>query len=222
MRMTIDMTEFAAGRHFRNPGFAGTKIHDHTPEEFVAVVDLIANGSTSRILEVLNPSKRVYFRAPRGEVGEPYVVHAPGYAPFCRHLFVKNFTDAKMGVANITDHNAHLLRSAYCARREGELPVLTRWFLQEDLTKLGYRKDTQWLYIVLYSKEHLAEEGFHIIGDWGIVSINSSEGPVEAPMPPITMMRNALGTSEGGSGAPLDQDQYLASVKYWSENAVVL
>jgi hypothetical protein len=34
-------------------------------------------------------------------------------------------------------------------------------------------------------------------------------------MDPITLMRNALGQEEGGSGVPLDHQKYSESVKYW-------
>ena len=43
----------------------------------------------------------------------------------------------------------------------------------------------------------------------------------ELPMQPITMMRNALGAAEGGSGVPLDADKYRASVAYWSAHAPI-
>ncbi len=43
--------------------------------------------------------------------------------------------------------------------------------------------------------------------------------PVETPMAPITMMRNALGVEEGGSGVPLDREAYLRSVAFWSTHA---
>ena len=38
----------------------------------------------------------------------------------------------------------------------------------------------------------------------------------ETPMQPITMLRNALGKAEGGSGVPLEREKYQASVDYWS------
>jgi hypothetical protein len=38
-------------------------------------------------------------------------------------------------------------------------------------------------------------------------------------MTPITMMRNALGREEGGSGVPIDREKYDASVKYHSSHA---
>ena len=43
--------------------------------------------------------------------------------------------------------------------------------------------------------------------------------PEEIPMAPITMMRNALGVAEGGSGVPLDRRAYSRSVAFWSANA---
>jgi len=44
----------------------------------------------------------------------------------------------------------------------------------------------------------------------------------ETPMQPITMMRNALGKEEGGSGVPLDRKKYLESVAYWKDRAPVV
>lgn len=41
--------------------------------------------------------------------------------------------------------------------------------------------------------------------DWGVVSIKPQNLDHEIPMDPITMMRNALGKEEGGSGVPLDR-----------------
>ena len=48
--------------------------------------------------------------------------------------------------------------------------------------------------------------------EYGIVSIKPQMIPEEIPMEPITMMRNALGREEGGSGVPLDKNKYLKSV----------
>ena len=49
-----------------------------------------------------------------------------GYAPFCKHIFVPNFTGAKLGSLSITQQNKHLLRTGYSRRRPEELPVLSR------------------------------------------------------------------------------------------------
>lgn len=45
--------------------------------------------------------------------------------------------------------------------------------------------------------------------DYGIVSVKFEDEMKETPMDPITMMRNALGKSEGGSGVPLNREKYL-------------
>ena len=49
-----------------------------------------------------------------------------GYAPFCKHIFVPNFTGARLGSLAITKENRLLLRSTYSRRRPEELPVLSR------------------------------------------------------------------------------------------------
>ena len=56
-----------------------------------------------------------------------------GYAPFCKHLFVKNFTDCSNYYQEITADNENLLRTRYEARQEYELPVLRRYFLEKDV-----------------------------------------------------------------------------------------
>lgn len=49
-----------------------------------------------------------------------------GYAPFCKHVFMPNFAGLPSGTAAITPENEPLLRTAYEARTEKELPVLVR------------------------------------------------------------------------------------------------
>jgi hypothetical protein len=44
----------------------------------------------------------------------------------------------------------------------------------------------------------------------------------ELPMSPITIMRNALGRAEGGSGVPLDKAKYDAAVEYWEHHGIIL
>ena len=56
-------------------------------------------------------------------------------------------------------------------------------------------------------------------GDWGIVGCLYTMEPAEIPMAPITMLRNALGVEEGGSGVPLDRQAYRRSVEFWDGNA---
>lgn len=138
-----------------------------------------------------------------------------GYAPFCQLAVYRNWTATPVSALPITSANAHLLRSAYEARTPAELPVLTRWLEGIEAPVAAY------LLVILYSAEQLATEGERIDGDWGVVGCLAVNEPVEPPMAPITMMRNALGVDEGGSGAALDREAYLRSVAFWSRHANV-
>ncbi len=57
--------------------------------------------------------------------------------------------------------------------------------------------------------------------DYGIISVKPQDVDNELPMQPITIMRNALGKEYGGSGVPLVEEKYRASVKFWSEFALI-
>jgi Protein of unknown function (DUF3228) len=144
--------------------------------------------------------------------------HAPlkvldGYAPFCKLHVHRNWTSTRCLTVPITDANRHLLRCAYEARNSSELPVLVRWF--EDIEP----PVAEYLIVILYSREQLAKEGSPIDADWGVVGCMYTSTPAEIPMAPITMMRNALGVTEGGSGVALDREAYRRSVEYWSAHA---
>ena len=87
--------------------------------------------------------------------------------------------------------------------------------------------------IILYSREQLVKEygdmptkagGDGPLPDapWGIISIKAQDEGFETPMQPITMMRNALGREEGGSGVGLDRVKYDASVAYWQGHAPII
>ena len=136
-----------------------------------------------------------------------------GYAPFCRLHVHRNWTSTRCTAVPITEENRHLLRSAYEARSTEELPVLVRWFEGVDPPVAGY------LLPILYSREQLAKEGSPIDADWGVVGCLYTTEPEEIPMVPITMLRNALGVEEGGSGVPLDRDAYQRSVAFWDRHA---
>ena len=143
---------------------------------------------------------------------EPLKVLA-GYAPFCRLHVHCNWTSTRCTAVDITDVNRHLLRSAYEARSSDELPVLVRWFEGVDPPVAGY------LLPILYSREQLAREGSLIDADWGVVGCLYTAEPQEIPMVPITMLRNALGVNEGGSGVPLNREAYRCSVAFWEKHA---
>ncbi|MGX5730917.1 DUF3228 family protein [Pseudoxanthomonas beigongshangi] len=136
-----------------------------------------------------------------------------GYAPFCKLHVHGNWTSTRCLTVPITDANRHRLRSAYEARTREELPVLVRWFEGVEPPVARY------LVVILYSREQLAREGSPIDADWGVVGCLYTAEPEEIPMAPITMMRNALGVEEGGSGTPLDRDAYRRAVEFWENNA---
>ena len=56
---------------------------------------------------------------------------------------------------------------------------------------------------------------------WGIVSVKAQDVDVELPMNPATMLRNALGKEEGGSGVALERDTYAAAVQFWQEHVSI-
>jgi hypothetical protein len=136
-----------------------------------------------------------------------------GYAPFCKLHVHRNWTSTRCLTVPVTGANRHLLRSGYEARSRDELPVLVRWFEGVEVPVAAF------LIAILYSAAQLAQEGSPIEGDWGIVGCMYTDAPAEIPMAPITMMRNALGVAEGGSGVPLDREAYRRSVEYWEHHA---
>ena len=151
-----------------------------------------------------------------------------GYAPFCKHVFVENFVGAKVGNVEITKSNEHLLKSGYSARSAAELAVLTRWFQASDVEA----PEATHLDVILYSREQLELERAAVPSKserpplpnapWGIISVKAQSEDYETPMQPITMMRNALGREQGGSGVPLEKDKYDASVAYWANHAPIV
>jgi hypothetical protein len=144
---------------------------------------------------------------------EPPLEVLDGYAPFCKLHVHCNWTSTRCIAVPITDANRHLLHSAYEARTAAELPVLVRWFEGVEPPVAKY------LVAILCSREQLAREGAPIDADWGIVGCLYTAEPAEIPMAPITMLRNALGVEQGGSGVPIDADAYRRSVEFWNSHA---
>ncbi|XP_022590470.2 uncharacterized protein LOC34623852 [Cyclospora cayetanensis] len=153
----------------------------------------------------------------------------PGYAPFCKHIFVDNFTDARVSTLPINEDNKKLIRTGYLARRPEELAVLSRWLpaslVRDQLIRAKY------LDLILYSREQVAKENAAMAKiditeidpsapEWFLISIKAQNEPFELPMNPITIMRNAL-IEEGGSGVAIDRGAYAQSVEYWSKHVVV-
>lgn len=126
----------------------------------------------------------------------------------------------------ITPENKKFLESVYEARTEKELPVLRRYFKKEDVPA----SKSKFLDVILYSREQIQKENEAMQNEdankdvdyeWGIISIKAQDEDAEIPMEPITAMRNALGKEEGGSGIPLNREQYLKSVNFWKDHAMI-
>jgi hypothetical protein len=143
----------------------------------------------------------------------PPLMVLDGYAPFCKLHVHRNWTSTRCIALPITDDNRHLLRSAYEARSSDELVVLVRWFEGVEPPVANY------LLVIVYDRAQLAREGAAIDADWGVVGCLYTSEPEEIPMAPITMLRNALGVEEGGSGVPIDRAAYDRSVAFWSVHA---
>jgi hypothetical protein len=280
--MKIKLTDFAL-RHF-DKNFGATKILDITSKDFENEINIRCYEVEHMLsyMEKNNVSKNVKFAdfEDPSHFVEQDLVHTSymrlhqeielnvmnGYAPFCKLLAIKNFTNAKVGSSPITIENYQYLRSGYSARRESELPVFSRW-LELPVGK----PKAEWLVLVLYDKkqinvereseheakllkehtkqwsEHIKTEpeiGYikeqfplfdvwkesveeiegkykHFDADWGVVAILGQNSHEEEPMQPSTILRNALGIDEGGSGVPLDREAYLKSVDFWEKNATV-
>lgn len=190
------MDDFAM-RQFTDPNYTGTKV-DYDPEKFEDKVNEM-------------------FRAAGGKLVD-------GYAPFCKHVFVPNFAGVETSTVTIMPENQHLLVTGYEARTPKELPVLSRWFVRGTVQT----PEAKFLDIILYSREQIRKENAATGKEpsiseapWGIISVKAQDVDYEIPMQPITMMRNALGKEEGGSGVGLDKEKYNQSVAYWRDHAPV-
>ncbi len=142
----------------------------------------------------------------------PVAIRA-GYASFCALHVHRNWTSTRCSVIAIDEANRSRLTSAYEARTREELPVLVRWFEGIEPPVAEY------LIPILYDRGQLAKEGTRIEADWGVVGCLYTMTPEEIPMTPITMMRNALGVNEGGSGVALDRVAYHRAVAFWAQHA---
>ncbi len=188
----IKLIDFSL-RHFKED-FGGTKILDRTPEQFEK--ELNQKAFITKII--------------------------PGYAPFCKLLVCENWTNAKAGTIALTPEIEEKIKTGYQARTENELAVLSRWVENIETPIAKY------LVVVVYNREQIRAEEEKQTGkpavfndEWGVVSIMGQTHDNEEPMTPITMMRNALGLEEGGSGVQLDKEKYKISIDFWSKNVMV-
>ncbi|SOV10201.1 conserved protein, unknown function [Plasmodium sp. gorilla clade G2] len=151
----------------------------------------------------------------------------PGYAEFCKHIFIENFTDATIETMEINNKNRDLIKTDYISRRDNELPVLVRWLCKKDIKDQIMK--AKYLDLILYSKDQIDKENKEMKNkpknisncDYSIICIKAQNEDYELPMTPITMLRNTLIT-EGGSGVHLNREKYLDSVKYWRHHVSII
>lgn len=163
-----------------------------------------------------------------------YTQFKEGYAPFCKHLFIKNFVPhLKARYLPLNDTTEKLVKTCYETRQANELPVLSRYI---PVTAINQNEmpDAVFLDIILYSKEQIIKEKIamkeaeeHIEElkrmdfEYGIIAIKPQNVEYELPMMPITMMRNALGVDQGGSGVKLNAEKYMEAVSFWEKNVAI-
>lgn len=211
--MYLKLTDFAL-RKFDGK-FKGTKILDHTPEEFEKRInDELGSFSNIDDVKILNQCGCF----------DGYV--HDGYAPFCKLIAIKNFTNARIGSMEITLENYQYLRSGYVKRREDELPMFSRWFELPIKPPVA-----DWLILILYSKDQINKELLiesekrpevefdEFDADWGIIDILGQTHPNEEPLKPETMIRNSF--LYGGSDVPFNEEEYLKSVEFWNKYAII-
>ena len=79
-----------------------------------------------------------------------------GYAPYCKHLYVRNFVAMGMGQLKINQNNENAV--VYDDNKEFadgiNLPYLNRWFIVEKLPVNGIPFGN-FINIILYKKDHL-------------------------------------------------------------------
>lgn len=194
--MSIVLDDFAS-RHWDDPNYTGARITTVNKVEFINHV-------------------RSYI----SENGGFNSCSVDGYAPFCRHVFIPNFTDAHVDAIEITNDILPLIKSGYRSRRPDELAVLCRWIDAKDVP--GGVPKADYLDLIFYSREQLNKEAQAMNlkvqdgeWDWGLISIKGQKVNYETPMQPITAMRNALGVEYGGSSDPIDPEKYKKSVDFW-------
>lgn len=158
-QLKIRLDEFAF-RQFDDPTYLGTQLRTDKAEFMQKLNELLASDRSLRLVD--------------------------GYAPFCKHIFVKNWVPGvSVGAAKITPENVHLLQSGYKARTEKELAVLCRWFPKD---KVEIPEATM-LDLILYSREQVIKE-CEAMGnpvptedyDWALISV---KGQTEGTFPSL-------------------------------------
>lgn len=202
-----------------SPSFKGTNLSKVDQDLFAKQVDFAYRNATH------NP------------LGAPYMdceLQDSAWS-FCKYLVFLNPSESiKTQVLPITLDIYPFIRSGYSSRTPDELPILSRWVELPPSIKLPKAK---YVVCVLYSREQLEKEyndKYHPEKDstvkpfsmpedaeYGVVAVMGTVSPQPDPLVPVTSMRNALGTEEGGNGEKINRDEYKKSAEFWNTHILV-
>jgi len=219
----IKITNFGK-RHF-DPKFGGTKITSHTPEQ---IEDYI-NGMTfplSKIMDGYAPFCKLIAvdNVTTAKVGtmkidmsnyqylrHGYSARTPLELPVLSRWFELPLPAPKANFLLFVVYSREQLLKEHEAELEKKFK---NW--ETTTGKTMSEEDKKAMSELEGFKFELSEDD-----EWGVVAILGQMHQEEEPMTPITMLRNALGVEEGGSGVPINKEKYLEAVQFWSEHAMV-
>jgi len=149
-----------------------------------------------------------------------------GYTSFCKILTIQ-LTDSMIehphalrnDRVKISDENTSQLVFGYESRVPGELRMPTRSFPCPRYE----RERAKFLQVILYSDEQLAKEDKDNPNRvfepnlWSVVLYRGQNTDKKLPMEDSIMLRNALGIDEGGSGVPIDHQDWEECISHWEE-----
>lgn len=224
----VKITNFAK-RHFDSK-FAGTKIKSHTPEQIEQYINsMLDTGTSSPFIKIIDgyaPFCKlvVLDNVTTARVGTMLIDMANHQ--YIRHGYSSR-TPEELEVlsrwfelplpAPIAKYLVFVLYSKEQLEKEHKAEMEKK-FKNWEVTrnKTIEESDKKAMLEIPGVAFELEEED-----SWGVVAILGQLHNEEEPMPPVTMMRNALGIEEGGSGVPLNKDKYRASVEFWKNHAIV-
>jgi len=136
-----------------------------------------------------------------------------GEAEICRHFFVKNdFTTTLQGVVKVSDDTPVVSEMVTRGGREDiEEAYKAHWVKAESVEV----PKAEFLDVILYSREHLRDEGIVIDGDWGVVTVLGVPSCEQTPPTRVTLERNSAGTDAGGNGIEVAASMLSKSDAYW-------
>ena len=184
----IEMLGFCLSNTF-DPTRSGTTITGITPEDFMTQINQRAALELGTV-EISNE-----------------------YPDICRHFFVKNdFTTTLQGVVKASDDVPVISKMVTRGGQEGvEEPYLAHWVESKSVEV----PKAEFLDVILYSREHLKNEGIVIEGDWGVVTVLGVPTCEQTPPTRTTIERNAAGVDAGGNGKVVTAAQLSESDAYW-------